>query len=75
MVGASGVRTEPGNLLRADDNAVVIPVEIADRAADAARAVIAEEASPIHLCRGEDRSLEELGRWIGVLDEHDGVSP
>jgi regulator of RNase E activity RraA len=75
-VEISGVQIEPGELLHADEHGVVvIPAEIADRVAEAAQAVIAEEAELIGFCRGEQFSLAELGRRMGMLDADGGGSP
>jgi regulator of RNase E activity RraA len=69
-VEVSGLRIEPGDLLHADENGVVlIPGEIADRVADAAQAVLAEEAEIIGFYKGENFSLQEVGRRLGIEDQ------
>ncbi|MEA2529157.1 MAG: 4-hydroxy-4-methyl-2-oxoglutarate aldolase [Thermomicrobiales bacterium] len=66
-VEVSGVRIEPGDLIHADENGVVlIPAEVADRVAEAAQAVLAEEAELIGYYRGESFSLEKVGRRMGI---------
>jgi regulator of RNase E activity RraA len=68
-VEVSGVRVEPGDLIHAGENGVVlIPGEIADRVAAAAQAVLAAEAELIGFYRGENFSLREAGRRMGMLD-------
>ena len=74
-VEVSGARIGPGDLLHGDENGVVlIPGEIADRIAEVAQAVIAEEAELIGFYRGEDFSLEEVGRRMGIRGRDGGVS-
>jgi 4-hydroxy-4-methyl-2-oxoglutarate aldolase len=69
-VEVSGLRIEPGDLLHADENGVVlIPGEIADKVAAAAQAVLAEEAEIIGFYRGERFSLQEVGRRMGIEDQ------
>jgi regulator of RNase E activity RraA len=66
-VEVSGVRIEPGDLIHGDENGVVlIPAEVADRVAEAAHRVWAEEAEAIAYYRSEEFSLEDLGRRMGI---------
>ncbi len=66
-VEVSGVQIEPGDLIHGDENGVVlIPAEVADRVAEAAHAVWAEEAEAIGYYRSEEFSLEEIGRRMGI---------
>jgi 4-hydroxy-4-methyl-2-oxoglutarate aldolase len=68
-VEVSGLRVEPGDLIHADENGVVlIPAAIADQVAGAAQTVLAEEAELIGFYRGASFSLEEVGRRLGVVD-------
>jgi regulator of RNase E activity RraA len=66
-VEISGVRIEPGDLLHADENGVVlIPGEIADRLAVAAAKVWDDEADEVGFCRGPHFSLAEKARRLGL---------
>jgi regulator of RNase E activity RraA len=68
-VEVSGVRVEPGDLIHADENGVVlIPAEIAGEVAGAARAVLEEEAELIGFYRGEHFSLGAVARRLGVRE-------
>lgn len=68
-VEISGLRIEPGDLIHADENGVVlIPAEIADLVAEAAHQVLADEAKHIGFWRGADFSLDEVGRRLGVIE-------
>jgi regulator of RNase E activity RraA len=68
-VEVSGVRIEQGDLIHADENGVVlIPAEIADRVADAGEQVLRDEAEIIGYYKGENFSLEEIGRRLGVVE-------
>lgn len=66
-VEISGVRVEPGNLIHADENGVVlIPSEIARDVIAKANEVLAAEASVIGYYRGADFSMEGVARRLGV---------
>jgi 4-hydroxy-4-methyl-2-oxoglutarate aldolase len=68
-VEISGIRVEPGDLIHADENGVVlIPAEVADRVAVAARQVHDEEAEARAYSQSEDFSLAEIGRRLGVTN-------
>ena len=67
-VEVSGVQVEQGDLLHGDENGVVlIPAEIADKVADAARCVLDEEAEAMAYARSEEFSLAEIGRRMGIV--------
>jgi 4-hydroxy-4-methyl-2-oxoglutarate aldolase len=69
-VEVSGVRIEPGDLIHADENGVVlVPAEIGARVIDAANAVSAEEAEIIGYYRSDAFSLAEIGRRLGIRSE------
>jgi len=65
-VDVSGVRVEPGDIIHADENGVVvIPADIADHVTEAAHKVWEEEAEAIAYSRSEEFSLAEIGRRMG----------
>jgi 4-hydroxy-4-methyl-2-oxoglutarate aldolase len=66
-VEVSGVRVEPGNLIHADENGVVlIPSEIARDVITKAQEILAAEASMIGFYRGADFSMEGVAKRLGV---------
>ena len=69
-VEVSGVRVEPGNLIHADENGVVlIPSEIARDVIGKAHEIMEAEASTIGFYRGADFSMEGVARRLGVDPE------
>ena len=66
-VEVSGVRVEPGNLIHADENGVVlIPSEIARDVIAKAEEIMSAEASTIGFYRGADFSMDGVAKRLGV---------
>ena len=62
-----GMLVRPGDLIHADRHgAVIIPGEIADRVAAAARKVEADEKPMLDLCRAEEMDLAALDTLISA---------
>ena len=66
-VEVSGLRIEPGDLVHADENGVVlIPADVAERVVAAAEEVLRQESEAIGFYRGESFSMDGLARRLGV---------
>ncbi|MEO8025991.1 MAG: RraA family protein [Bryobacteraceae bacterium] len=62
-----GMLVRPGDLIHADRHgAVIIPAEIADRVAAAARKVEADEKPMLDLCRASEMDLDALDKLISA---------